>query len=66
MGTSSTRAKNKYNENNYDRIALVVPKGQKEIIKQHAEQCGESLNGFIVRAINAEIQRDKQKTPFKT
>lgn len=35
----------------YDRINLTVPKGQKEIIKAYAEAHGESVNGFIQRAI---------------
>ena len=29
MGTSATKAKNKYNESNYDRINLIVPKGKR-------------------------------------
>ena len=57
-GKASTRAKNKYNAENYERIALVVPKGKKDIIKAHAEQQGESLNGFINRAIDETIERE--------
>lgn len=45
---------------NYDRINLTVPKGAKESIKSHAESRGESVNGFINRAINETIERDEQ------
>ena len=57
-GNSQTRAKNKYNAKAYDRIALQVKKGLKDSIKAHAESRGESLNGFINRAINETIERD--------
>ena len=44
-----------------DRINLTVPKGHKGIIKNHAEAQGESTNGFINRAIDETIDRDKTK-----
>lgn len=58
-GTPQTRAKNKYNAKAYDRIALQVKKGRKDIIKAHAERNGESLNGFVNRAIDETMERDK-------
>ena len=54
------RAVNKYMANNYDRINLTVPKGQKDIIKTHAEARGESVNAFIGRAISETMSRDKR------
>ena len=42
-----------------ERISLVVPKGHKADIKAHAEQRGESVNGFINRAIDEAMERDK-------
>lgn len=57
-GKPSTRAKNKYNAANYERIALVVPKGAKAVIKEHAENHGESINGFVNRAINETMKND--------
>lgn len=57
-GNSQTRAKNKYNAKAYDRIALQVRKGRKDVIKAHAESRGESLNGFVNRAIDETMQRD--------
>lgn len=59
-GNSQTRAKNKYNAKNYDRIALQVKKGRKDVIKAHAESKGESINGFVNRAIDETIERDNK------
>ncbi len=60
-GNSQTRAKNKYNAKTYDRIALQVKKGRKEIIRAHAESRGESLNGFVNRAIDEAMKRDGEQ-----
>lgn len=51
-------AVNKYVKNNYDRINVTFPKGQKEILKTHAIRHSESVNSFIVRAVNEAIERD--------
>lgn len=60
QGTAQTRAKNKYNAKAYDRIALQVKKGRKDIVKTHADKQGESLNGFINRAIDETMKRDNE------
>lgn len=60
MGTARTKAQNKYISKAYDRIALVVRKGDKDVIQSHAEQRGESLNGFVNRAIKETIERDNE------
>lgn len=60
-GKASTRAKNKYNTANYDSLRIVVPKGKKDKIKAFAESKGESLNGFVNRVINKEMESDVQK-----
>ena len=49
---------NRYNAKAYDRINVAVPIGRKDIIKAHAEKNGESVNGFVNRAINETMQRD--------
>lgn len=49
---------NKYVKANYDRINVTMPKGQKEVIKAHAEAHSESVNGFINRAISETMERD--------
>lgn len=63
MAKAQTRASNKYAAKAYDRIALQVKKGEKDKIKAHAEQRGESLNGFINRAIETTMRLDKEETP---
>jgi hypothetical protein len=62
MGKSSTAAQNRYIAKAYDRINLTVPKGRKEEIKAHSESLGESVNGFINRAISETIERDTSAT----
>lgn len=52
------RANNKYAAKAYDRINIAVPKGRKADLQLHAEQRGESLNGFIGRAIEEQVKRD--------
>ena len=63
MGKASTRAHNKYNAKAYDRINLTVAKGQKENIQAHATAHGESVNGFIGRAIVETMERDGADGP---
>ncbi len=58
VSKAQQKAVNKYMSENYDRINLTVPKGQKDMIKAHAEARGESVNGFIGRAISETIDRD--------
>ena len=54
------RANDKYLENQ-DEIKVRVPTGRKAELQAHAEQQGESLNGFIVRAVDETIERDNGK-----
>ena len=59
---SQKRAVAKYNAANYDRVELRLEKGQKDVVKAHAEAQGESLNAFINRAIIDTMERDKGDT----
>lgn len=73
MTEARKRANAKFNASAYDRLELKVPKGQKDEIKAHAEkyqpEVGDigkpgytpkgSINGFISRAINEAMKRDK-------
>ena len=45
-------AVNKYMKENYDRINLLLPKGKKAVIQDFAAAHGESVNGFINRAVD--------------
>ena len=62
-GKNSPESINRYMAKAYDRISLIVPKGQKDLIQAHAEAQGESTNGFINRAISETMELDgKPKT----
>ena len=63
MGRTSSVVKDRYNAKAYDEIKLRVPKGQKEVIKIHAEKYdGGSVNAFIQRAISETMERDNAKS----
>ena len=58
---SITEARKKANETylkTQDEIKIRVPKGRKAEIQAHAGEQGESVNGFIGRAIDETIARD--------
>ena len=55
------KAVSKYMKENYDELKARVPKGQKEIIRAHAETVDGSLNKFLNRAINETMERDNKK-----
>lgn len=54
---------NKYVKSNYDRINVTMPKGEKEVIQGYAAAHGESVNGFIVRAVRERMERDSGGFP---
>lgn len=47
----------RYNKKAYDRIDVVVPKGQREVIKAFAASQGKSLNRFICDAIDYQMNQ---------
>ena len=57
------RANKKWNDANmkekYDRIQLVVPKGERERIKEFAKQQGKSLNAFVLELIDKAMNSDQ-------
>lgn len=55
-GTALTRAKNKYNKENYDRLYICVKKGEKDTYTDIAKNAGyHSLNEFVLAAIQDKI-----------
>ena len=56
---SQKKAAEKYLSEKVEDIRIRVPKGQKAIIKAHAESVGESLNQFVIRAIEKAMRDDK-------
>ncbi len=49
------RAIEKYKKKTYDRIELLVYKGEKQQIKDFAAKRGKTVNGFITELIRAEM-----------
>lgn len=49
-----------YAKKNLKRVPLDVQKEKYDEIKAHAETRGETVNGFIKRAIDETIERDKE------
>lgn len=62
ISEAQRKAVAKYNAANYDRIELRIEKGQKQALKEHAESRGETLNGFVNRAIREAVERDTAAT----
>lgn len=58
MAFDKNAYKNSWIADKLDRINLTVPKGEKTIIKAHAQAMGESVNAFINRAIGETMARD--------
>lgn len=58
LSEARKKANEKYNAKAYDQIKVLVKKGQRDVIKAHADKQGESLNGFIKRAIDEAMERD--------
>ena len=55
------KANNKYREKSIKRIPLDVQKEKYEEIKAAADAAGESVNGYIKKAVDEKIERDSRK-----
>lgn len=63
ISKAQLKATAKYMKNNYDEIKIRIPKGEKDIIKAHAQNMGDSsTNEFIKRAIKTTIELDLNNT----
>lgn len=58
---AQNKATQRYIKNNYDSVMIRMPKGKKELVKAFAESRDESLNGFVNRVIDKEMESDVQK-----
>ena len=62
VSMAQQRATAKFKKNNYDRMEiLLAPKGRKAELQAHAKEFDESLNGFVNRAIDCQMERDNTK-----
>lgn len=62
---AQAKAAKKYLKESVEDVRIRVPKGQKAVIKDHAEKQGESMNAFVIRAIDETMKRDSSKKPDK-
>ena len=63
VSEAQKKATAKYEQQKYDKVLLrLLEKGKKDKIKAHADKQGESLNGFINRAIDDTMKRDNETT----
>lgn len=61
VSAAQRKATDKYLEK-FDEMRVRVPAGRKTMIKAHAEAQGESLNSFIIRAMDETMARDDAAT----
>ena len=50
---------NDYKRKNYDRMELLVPKGEKAEIKEIAKYLGKSVNEFVYSAVKEKMKEEK-------
>ena len=63
VSKAQQRATAKYEAKVYDKLLLRLQKGRKDVIQAHAAAQGESVNGFINRAISETMERDATEGP---
>lgn len=63
LSEAKRRANKKWNDENmkdrYDRIQLVVPKGEKETIQGAAQEQGQSVNAYIYEAVRRRMEYEQ-------
>ncbi len=63
ISKAQQKAVAKYETKAYDKTLIRLPKGRLDKIRAHIEPAGESLNGFIGRAISETMERDSAGEP---
>ena len=61
LSEARRRANKKYINERLDEIKFRVPKGERDLLKQHAEKMGESVNAFVYRAVKETMERDNKE-----
>ena len=51
----------KWDAANLDRVSIAMPKGKKDDIKAAASAVGESMNQYIINAVEQRMERDSEK-----
>ena len=59
MTDAKRKANKRWNDENmvkkYDRLSILVPKGQKQAVEAHAKDKGESVNGLVNTLLRADM-----------
>ena len=55
----------KWDAANLDRVSVAMPKGKKDDIKEAASAAGESMNQYIINAVDQRMERDKRESGEK-
>lgn len=58
ISKAQQKATAKYVKNNYDRLEVKMPKGKKAELQAFAAAHSESVNSFVIRAIDETMQRE--------
>jgi len=66
LTTARKKANAKYEAKAYDKTLIRLPKGRLDEIRAHIQPAGESLNGFVNRAISETIERDTSPQPTES
>jgi predicted HicB family RNase H-like nuclease len=66
MGKTTAKVKNRYNAKAYDRIAVCIKKGKKEIISARARALGLSLNAYIMELIKRDMAEADNRNNSKS
>ena len=58
MAATSSAVKNAWMSENYDRVTVMLKKGEKEKLKEAAKQAGQSVSRYVIEAVNTHAGTD--------
>jgi predicted HicB family RNase H-like nuclease len=61
VSKANIKAVSKYMKANYDELKIRVPKGRKNIYMNHATAAEQSLNGYVIQAVDERIERERSE-----
>ena len=53
MSKTSSAVKNAWMADNYDRVSIMIKKGERERLKSAAANAGVSVSRYVIEAVNA-------------
>ena len=60
ISKAQQKATQRYIKEKIDEIKVRTPKGKKDVIKAHADAVGQSVNAYIIQAVDDRIQRETE------